>query len=138
MSGAFDQSKVGQARRRWVNEQTVLEELERLSDLSMDQAREYGEAAQRSAAAEADHKRLRARRILRAQAEGTKAISAAEVVAEADDEVATAYLERLTSAARTDSIRETLRSIRENQNALRTAAASARDGVVGPGWQGRA
>lgn len=137
MSGGFDPSRVGQARRRWVNEQTVLEELERLSDLSMEQAREYADRAQASATAEADHKRLRARRILRAQAEdGVKAISAAEVVAEADDEVATAYLLRLTSAAATDSTREMLRTIRENQNALRTAAASARDGVVGPGFQG--
>lgn len=127
----------GGARRRWVNEQTVLEELERLSDLSMERVREYADAAERSAVAEADHKRLRARRILSARASGEgSSIAAAEVVAEADDEVATAYMERLVSAARTDAVREGLRSIRENQNALRTAAASARDGVTGPGFSG--
>lgn len=126
----------GAARRRWVNEETVLAELERLSDLSMEQVAEYAAAARESATAEAEHKRLRARRILEAQANGTKAISAAEVVAEADDDVSSAYLRRLTSAAHTDAVREALRSIRENQNALRTAAASARDGVTGPGFGG--
>lgn len=127
----------GTARRRWLNEQTVLEELERLSDMSMERVREYADAAQASAVAEADHKRLRARRILSARASGEgSSIAAAEVVAEADDEVSSAYLLRLTAAAHTDAVREALRSIRENQNALRTAAASARDGVTGPGFGG--
>lgn len=126
----------GTARRRWVNERTVLEELERLSDMSMERVREYADAAQASAVAEADHKRLRARRILLARAEGERSTAAAEVVAEADDEVSSAYLLRLTAAAHTDAVREALRSIRENQNALRTAAASARDGVAGPGFSG--
>lgn len=128
----------GEPRRRWVNEQTVLEELERLSDLSMERAGEYGEQATAAASAEANHKRLRAKRILLARSEGERSISGAEVVAEADDTVADAYHDRLVTAAIADATKESLRSIRENQNALRTAAASARDSVVGPGWQGRA
>ena len=125
-------------RRRWINEQTVLAELERLSDLSMERAREFGEQAVAAASAEANHKRLRARRILLAKAEGERSTAGAEVVAEADETVANAYHDRLVTAAVADATRESMRSIRENQNALRTAAASARDGVVGPGWQGRA
>lgn len=123
-------------RRRWVNEQTVLAELERLSDLSMDRAREFSEQAVAAASAEAEHKRLRARRILLARAEGEKSVAGAEVVAEADEVVSNAYHDRLVTAAVADATRESMRSIRENQNALRTAAASARDGVTGPGYQG--
>lgn len=125
-----------EARRRWVSEQVVLAELERLSDLSMATVAEYAVQAQDAAKAEADHKRLRARRILRARAEGERSTAAAEVVAEADDEVSAAYLLRLTTTAAADTSREALRSIRTNQEALRTAAASTRDGVVGPGYNG--
>jgi hypothetical protein len=128
----------GEPRRRWVSEQTVLEELERLSDLSMATVADYSLHAREAAEAEADHKRLRAKRILLAKSNGeTKAQAAAEVIAEADDEVAAAYHRRLVSAAMADVDRESLRSIRTNQEALRTAAASARDGVVGPGMSGR-
>lgn len=132
----------GEARRRWVDEQTVLGELERLSDLSMATVADYATHSQESARAEADHKRLRAKAVLRFQArsrgEGTRvSVAQAEVEADADDEVSSAYLLRLTSAAAADTDREALRSIRQNQDSLRTAAASARDGVVGPGMSGR-
>lgn len=134
MSAAFGQ-------RRWVNEHQVLAELERLSDKAMDDVAAYADAAQAAAVAEADHKRLRARAVLLAQAlpsptGGKMSVAGAEYTADADDEVATAYLLRLTTAAQQDSIRESLRTIRENQNALRTAAASAREGVAGPGYGG--
>ena len=130
----------GEARRRWVNEEQVLAELEHFADLSMATVAEFAVQAQDAARAEAEHKRLRARKVLTAKAASASSrpsIAEAEFVAEADDEVAAAYLQRLLTAAAVETSREALRSIRTNQEALRTAAASARDGVVGPGRQGR-
>lgn len=129
--------------RRWASEEAVLSELERLNDLSMERVAEFRHQAVQAAEAEARHKSERAKRVLRAQA-GSKiaqgksmSVAQAEVVAEADDEVATLYMKRLTSAAIAESTREAMRSIRSNQEALRTAAASARDSVTGPGYNGR-
>jgi hypothetical protein len=118
--------------RRWSSEAQVLEEMERLADMSMDLAAQYKGQAVESAEAEALHKSLRARRILAAQAShaaGTgraPSMALAEVVAEADDDVADALQDRLVKSAIADSTRETLRSVRTNQDALRTAAASHR------------
>lgn len=118
--------------RRWVTEEQVLEELERLNDMSLAAVREYEDAAQAAANAEADHKRLRAVTVLKAKAQhGIRGIGEAEYHAEANDEVASAYQLRLTTAATADAIRERLRSIRTNQEALRTAAASNRSPVTG-------
>lgn len=129
-------------QRRWVNEEQVLAELERLSDLSMATVAEYAVQAQDAARAEAEHKRLRATAILqfqaRARGQSTRvSVAQAEVEAEADGGVSYAYLLRLTTAAAAETSREVLRSIRTNQESMRTAAASARDGVVGPGMSGR-
>lgn len=124
-------------QRRWASEEAVLAELERLGDESMDRARDFQSLAQAAAEAEATHKALRAKRVLLARANGTKSIAAAEYEAEADSVVAAAYLDRLTTTAAKEACQEALRSIRTNQEALRTAAASARDGVVGPGFSGR-
>lgn len=118
--------------RRWVSEEAVLDELERLNDLSMEKAQEYTRNAYLAAEAEANHKALRAKRALLAKANGVRSISEAELTAEADPEVADAYLVRLTSAAIADANRESLRSIRTNQDGLRTAAASHRNPVTGP------
>ena len=120
--------------RRWTTEQQVLAEMERLNDLSLEKVQEYSSAAVAAAEAEAHHKALRAKRVLLAQANGTKAVAAAEYVAEADDDVAQAYLERLVTNAKADTIREALRSIRTNQDGLRTAAASHRSPISGPGY----
>lgn len=132
----------GRTQRRWVNEREVLGELERLSDASMEKAADYAIAAQEAAMAEATHKRERAKAALRAQvamrANGERVSAAqADLVVEADDEISSLFLERLATAAHVDSLKESMRSIRTNQEALRTAAASARDGVVGPGWSGK-
>lgn len=129
------------SQRRWVNETQVLAELERLSDLSMEKVVEYATVAQEAALAEAEYKRQRARKVLSAQAiakgNGERAsVAQAELVADADEEVSQAYLARLSTAAQQDAVKEAMRSIRTNQEALRTAAASARDGVTGPGWSG--
>lgn len=123
--------------RRWTSEAQVLAEMERLNDLSLEKVQDYARQAVTAAEAEATHKALRAKRVLLAKANGVRSISEAEFTAEADDEVAQAYLERLTSAAIAESIREALRSIRTNQDGLRTAAASHRDQISGPGWSGK-
>lgn len=127
--------------RRWVSEENVLAEMERLSDLSMATVAEYAVQAKDAAQAEAEYKRLAAVTKLRAQArtrgEGGRVSAAqAEIEADADPVVAGAYMDRLCTAAAADAAKEALRSIRANQEALRTAAASARDGVNGPGWKG--
>jgi len=132
-------SEPGTARRRWVNEQQVLLEMERLADLSMETVADYAVHSGDAARAEAAYKSLKARKTLRFKAESTSSrpsIAEAELAADADDEVAAAYLLRLTTQAVADTDREALRSIRVNQDALRTAAASARDGVIGPGMSG--
>lgn len=114
----------------------MLAEMERLNDASQELVQQFARLAPEAATAEAAHKSMRAKRVLLARANGVKSISEAECVAEADDDVGQAYLERLVSQAHVEATREALRSIRTNQDALRTAAASARDGVTGPGWRG--
>lgn len=123
------------AARRWVSEETVLLEMERLNDMSLEKAQAYSLQAVKAAEAEAAHKALRAKRALLAKASGVKSIGEAELTAEADETVADAYLLRLVTAAQADAIRESLRSIRTNQDGLRTAAASHRSPINGPGWQ---
>jgi hypothetical protein len=117
--------------------------MERLNDESQALVQDFANLAPRAAEAEATHKAMRAKRVLRAKApldaggEGVRSIGEAEYHAEADPAVAAAYLERLILAANLEATREALRSIRVNQDALRTAAASARDQISGPGWSGR-
>jgi hypothetical protein len=127
---------VSDARRRWTTEQQVLSELEALGDQSMRIAfTELPQALNEAAQAEATHKAMRARAILSARATTKASVAGAEVMAEADDDVSAAYFLRLTSAAQVDALREQLRSIRTNQDGLRTAAASHRSPFVGPGHQ---
>lgn len=118
--------------RRWANEAAILEEMERLNDLSLEKVDEYQVNALKAAEAEAAHKALRAKRVLMAKASGIRSIAEAEYTAEADETVAQAYLDRLTSVAMAEATREALRSIRTNQDGLRTAAASHRQPVTGP------
>ena len=112
--------------RRFSTEAEVLGELERLHFLALEKVQEYETMAVAAAENEATHKALRARRVLLAKAKGVRSIAEAEYTAEADDDVALAYLQRLTLAAQADATREALRSIRTNQEALRTMAASHR------------
>lgn len=56
---------------------------------------QYRQQLERKANAESDYKRDRAKRVLRARADGEKAISAAEIVADADDHIAALRLEYL-------------------------------------------
>lgn len=124
------------APRRWVSEDAVLAEMERLNAQSMDFVSDLGILLPERAAAEVAHKVARAKRILVARHNGVKSIAEAEYIAEADDTVAELHLARLGKDAEAEALREALRSVRTNQDALRTAAASARDGVTGPGWKG--
>lgn len=111
----------------------MLSEMERLNDLSLEKVQEFSNLAVKAAEAEATHKALRAKRVLLAKANGVRAISEAEYTAEADDDVAGAYMERLVLGAQAEACREALRSIRTNQDGLRTAAASHRSPMSGPG-----
>lgn len=126
----------GHLPRKWVSEDAVLAEMERLNNMSMDLVSDFTIAAPERAAAEAAHKLARAKRTLLARHNGVKSMAEAEMISEADDDVSVLYAERLNKDALVESIREALRSVRVNQDALRTAAASARDGVTGPGWRG--
>lgn len=124
------------ADRRWVSEDAVLAEMERLNAMSEGLVQAFTIAAPARAAAEAAHKTARAQRILLARHNGVRTMAEADAISEADPEVATLYADRLNQDAVVESLREALRSLRTNQDALRTLAASARDGVTGPGWRG--
>lgn len=119
-----------------MSEDAVLAEMERLNDQSMEVAHDLAILLPERAAAEVAHKTARAKRILTAKHQGVRGINEAEYIAEADDAVAALWLERLGKDAQVEALRELLRTIRTNQDGLRTAAASARDGVTGPGWKG--
>lgn len=112
--------------QRFRTEQDVLDELERLHDLALNKTTEYKTLAVQAAEAEAAHKALRAKRVLMAKAHGVKSIAEAEYTAEADPDVAGAYQDRLVTTAHADACREAMRTIRTNQEALRTMAASHR------------
>ena len=124
---------------RWSNEAQVLVELEAMADRSWALVGEYKAQAVNAANAEALHKSLRAKAVLRTAAtpvDGRRpSIALAEASADADDAVVDALQNRLVTAALADATREALRSIRTNQDALRTAAASHRQTSIGPGYQ---
>lgn len=114
-----------------------LGEVSRAYELAAD---EYRAIALRAAEAEAAHKSARARMILQVKASETERISHAEAEAraEANEEIANRYRERLIAAALQDSHREKLRQLKEQLAVGRTAAASERlvdqlhsDGVTG-------
>jgi hypothetical protein len=89
---------------------------------------EYEQLAHDAAVAEATHKAARAKAILRFKASETERISHAEAEtrAEADDEIAGLYRDRLIKVAKADAQRETLRRLREQVATGRTFAASDR------------
>lgn len=103
-----------------------LGEVSRAYELAAD---EYRAIALRAAEAEAAHKSARARMILQVKARETERISHAEAEAraEADEEIANRYRERLIAAALQDSHREKLRQLREQVATGRTAVTSERE-----------
>lgn len=86
----------------------------------------YAEETVAAAGAEADHKRERAKRMLRARSEGIRSISEAEAVAEADDFVAELYMRRLTTSAVADASKQRIVALRERIGALRSYLADQR------------
>lgn len=114
-----------------MSEREHLTPLQRLGEVSRQYERladEYRQVALNAAGAEAAHKSARARAVLRFKASTSERISHAEAEAraEADEEIAGLYLQRLTTAAVAESHREKLRQLREQVATGRTAVASDR------------
>lgn len=90
----------------------------------------YRQEAVAAAEAEADHKRARAKRFLKAMHgpnPEAKSAAMAENIAEADDEVADLLSRRLIAAAIADSTRQKLMSLREEIATARSEAVTARE-----------
>lgn len=96
--------------------------------ISWDQALSaYAIAAEAAAMAEAEHKRLRARAMVTEKhADPKAALSLCEVLAEHDDAVATAYRERLVTAATVDAMKGKLAWFRSAADGKRSEIASER------------
>lgn len=92
-------------------------------------AEEYCGVAVAAAEAEAAHKSARAKAILREKARDDVRVSHAEAEtrAEADEQIAALYLDRVVKAALADSHRERLRQLREQVATGRTRVASERE-----------
>lgn len=120
---------------------SALAHLGRISRAYEIAADEYREIAQRAAETEAAHKTARAKSILRFKAAGERVSHAeAETRAEAEEDIAVLFRERLIAAALADSAREKLRQLREQVSVGRTAVASERavDDFHGRGITGAA
>ena len=106
---------------------TAANELRRaLDDLDLSVQR-YGTESVEAAQAEATHKAARAKRLLKARAEGVRSVSEAEAIAEADDNVADLYMRRLTTSAVADSSKQRILSLRERVGAIRSVLADQRE-----------
>lgn len=90
-------------------------------------AEEYAEAARNRAVAEATYKAERAKRILRARADGEKSIAAAQTVAEADDLIAELHLKYLIAEGSTDALTKGMIALRERINFGRSLMANERE-----------
>lgn len=105
--------------------------LDRLGEVSREYQRmadAYRQVAMDAAAAEAEHKARKAQVILSAKADGERVSHAeAESRAEADENVAALYRDRLVKAAMADAHREKLRQLREQVANGRTYVASERE-----------
>lgn len=100
----------------------VSREYQRMAD-------EYRQVVVDAAESEAAHKAARAKAVLRFKHIETERMSHAEAEtrAEADDEIAGLYRDRLVKAALADAHREKLRQLREQVATGRTAVASERE-----------
>ena len=90
-------------------------------------ANEYAEAATTRARAEAAYKAEKAKRVLRARAEGEKSISAAQMVAEADDLIADLHLKFLIADGMTDALTKSMIALRERIGYGRSLMANERE-----------
>lgn len=89
--------------------------------------RQFAEQLRSSADAESDYKRERAKRILRARIDGEKAISAAEIVADADDAIADLRHKYLISEGITEATKHRIRSLTERIGFGRSLIANERE-----------
>lgn len=90
-------------------------------------ANEYADAADRRARAEATYKAEKAKRILRARAEGEKSVSAAVTAAEADDYIAKLHLDYLIADGMTDALTKGMIALRERIGYGRSLMANERE-----------
>ena len=90
-------------------------------------ANEYAEAAKARAIAEAEYKAQKAKRVLRARAEGEKSISAAQMVAEADDLIKDLHLKYLIADGMTDALTKSMIALRERIGYGRSLMANERE-----------
>jgi len=94
-------------------------------DLEM-KTREYDQLAQARANAEVDYKSARARRILRARAEGSKSIAEAETIAAADPALETLWRQSLIADAMVDAAQKSIWALRERIGYGRSLIATER------------
>lgn len=105
--------------------------LERLGEVSRayeQKANEFAAVVTAAAEAEAGHKAERARAVLRFRAESDcRSMAEAEARAEADEQIAELYRQRLIAAAVADAHREKLRQLREQISYGRTHVVAERE-----------
>lgn len=87
----------------------------------------FAEELRACADAESDYKRERAKRILRARVDGEKAISAAEIVADADDVIADLRHKYLIAEGVAESTKHRIRSLTERIGFGRSLIANERE-----------
>lgn len=106
------------------------ESLRRLGQISRDleaAVNTYGPIAENAAICEAEHRRIKARFIVQARADGVKSMSEAETQADADETVADAHLARLLSAAQVDTTKARLIQLRSAVDVGRSFAVEERE-----------
>jgi hypothetical protein len=86
----------------------------------------YGEELAAAADAEVDYRRERAKRILRARIDGEKAISGAEIVADADDAISDLRQKHLISDGIAEATKARIRMLQERIGFGRSLIASER------------
>lgn len=108
----------------------ISEALKRLGEVSAEYARraqDFARIADEAAEAEATHRAERARAVVRHKtSEERMAMSEAEVRAEADEQVADLYRDRLVKAAARDAAKAKLDQLREQVAVGRSFAAAER------------
>lgn len=90
-------------------------------------ANEYAEAARTRAIAEATYRAEKAKRILRARADGEKSIAAATTVAEADQFIAKCHLDYLIADGMVDALTKSMIALRERIGVQRSVMANERE-----------
>ncbi len=88
---------------------------------------QFAEQLRDAADAEAAYKRERAKRILRARVDGEKAISGAEIVADADDVIADLRHKYLITEGIVEATKHRLRSLQERIGYGRSLIANERE-----------